>query len=158
MNCPDFKPVLVEYLDGRLPADRAAEARAHLASCADCRRAAESHRATWELLGRLEPLEPDSVFLARVRRRSRGSWIPRVVAALGTAAALLVAISVYRSGSSNEPDAVEKAIEHLSAEDRGLLEELARDQTWELADNMEVIRTYELLDRESSGALPPEDH
>ncbi|HTF56847.1 MAG TPA: zf-HC2 domain-containing protein [Planctomycetota bacterium] len=155
MNCPDLKPVLIEYLDGRLTADRAAEASSHLAACTGCRRAAEAYRGTWELLGRLEPLEPDSAFLAQVHRRTRGSWIPRVVAALGAAAALLVAILVYKGES---PGAVESAIEKLSAEDRGLLEELARDQTWELADNMEVIRTYELLDRESSGALPPEDH
>jgi anti-sigma factor RsiW len=158
MNCPDLKPVLIEFLDGRLAADRAAEARAHLASCAECRGAAKAHGAAWELLGRLEPLEPDPAFLAKVRRRSRGSWIPRIVGALGAAAVLLVAISVYRAGLPDRPGAVESALDRLSAEDRGLLEELARDQTWELAENMDVIRTYELLDRESSGVLPAEDH
>jgi len=158
MTCPDFKPVLIEVLDGRLPADRAAEARDHLVSCAACRRELESHRAAWELLGRLEPLEPDSSFLAEVRRRTRRSWIPRVAAAVGTAAAIFVAVALYQHGSPDRANSVDRALEELSKEDRGLLEELARDQTWELAENMDVIKTYELLDRESTGILPPEDH
>lgn len=157
MNCPDVKPVLIEYLDGRLPPDRAAAVRAHVESCAACRRDADLHRRAWDLAGGIDALEPDPSFGILVRRRVRRSRLARMIGSCAAAAALLAALFVAlgrEPGPSGDADAASR----LNAEDRRLLEELARDRTWELADNMDVIRTYELLDGNGAAASPEEDH
>jgi len=159
MNCPELKSVLIDYLDGRLTPDRAASARAHLESCPECRREAELHRATWEMAGRIEPLEPDASFGAHVRRRVRRSRLARIVASCAAAAAALaVALLAVRGTGPAPAGETELVLRQMNAEDRGLLEELARDRTWELADNIDLVRTYELLDGEGSSSLPAEDH
>jgi anti-sigma factor RsiW len=152
MNCSDFKLSLVEFLDGRLPADRAAASRAHLEACSECRREADLHRRTWELAGRLPAVEPAADFGASVRRRVRRS---RFIAVVGScAAAALLAATIFLAVQKDPRPAPETEFAKLPQEDRTLLEALATDRTWELADNIELIRAYELLD---GGAAPPEE-
>jgi len=152
MNCSDFRTHVVEYLDGRLPADRAEAARAHLESCPECRREADLHRRTWELVGRLETLKPAPGLASSVRRRIRRSRIFAVAGSCAAAAALAVALIL----SLHKPAAVvDSEFATLPHEDRRLLEELAKDRTWELADNIDLIRAYELLD---GAPAPEEDH
>ena len=158
MNCPDLKTVLIDYLDGRLPPEGAAGARAHLESCPSCRREAELHRRTWELAGRIEALEPDASFGASVRRRVRRSRLARIVGSCAAAAALVVTFLAVRGLDVAPVGETESAFRRLDAEDRRFLEELASDRTWELADNIELVRAYELLGGDGSAALPEEDH
>ncbi len=157
MNCPDLKPVLIEYLDGRLPPDRAAAVRAHVESCAACRREADLHQRAWDLAGGMDALEPDPSFAVSVRRRIRRSRLARMIGSCAAAAALIAALFVAL-GRGPLPAADTDAASRLNAEDRRLLEELARDRTWELADNMEVVRTYELLVGNGGAVAPEEDH
>lgn len=152
MNCSDFRPQLVEHLDGRLPGDRSGAARAHLEACPECRREAELHRRTWELVGRLGAVEPAPGFAASVHRRRRRSRISAIVGSCAAAAALAAALIL---ASRNPQASVESEIATLPQEDRRLLEELAKDRTWELADNIELMRAYEWLD--GNGAAPPEE-
>ncbi len=45
MNCNDAAPLLDDYIDGVLPADRSAEVERHLSACDPCRREVEGIRA-----------------------------------------------------------------------------------------------------------------
>lgn len=154
MNCSGFQPILVEFLDGRLARDRAAEARSHLESCADCRRDADLHRRTWEWTGRLGAIEPPADFAASVRRRVRR---PRFAAIVGScAAAAALGIAFLLASRNAPPSPGEGDLSKLPQEDRRLLEELATDRTWELADNIELVRAYEVL--EGGTAPAEEDH
>ena len=158
MNCSDFKLILVEHLDGRLAPDRAAAARSHLESCPACAREVDLHRRTWELAGRIGAIEPDSSFAANVRRRVHRSRVSRIVGSCAAAAAFIVALFfAFGRGPAAVPE-TEAALRKLDAEDRRLLEELAHDRTWELADNIDVIRAYELLDGNGGAPAPEEDH
>lgn len=154
MNCSDFKAVLVEHLDGRLSPERAAEARAHLESCAECRREAELHRRTWEAVGRMGAIEPSPNFVASVRRRVRRSRVGAIIGTCAAAAALMAVVLFAPRTPPSTP--VESELSKLPNEDRRLLEELASERTWELAENIELARAYELL--EGAAAPSEEDH
>ena len=155
MNCPDLKSVLVEFLDDRLSPDQSRDARAHLDSCPACRREADAHRTAWDLAGRIEEIEPEANFGLAVRRRIRRSRLARLFGSCAAAAALIVAFVAVRGP---DPVAEPETALRLDAEERRLLEELAVDRTWELADNIELIRAYELLDGDGAVAPPEEDH
>ena len=74
MNCRRARPLLLEYLETRLPPASEAAVREHLASCPWCRAELELFRKTILLdAGDPVPLMPigADVFLANVRRRIR---------------------------------------------------------------------------------------
>jgi len=148
MTCAEFQSVLIDLLDGR----PAPGTEAHLESCPACRRDVELHRRTWELAGRLEAVEPDSSFATSVHRRVRRSRLVSILGSCAAAAAIVVAIFFARG--SDAPPAVPEAVRRLDPADRSLLEELARDRTWELADNIELVRAFELLE----SPMTEEDH
>ena len=155
MNCSDFRSILVEHLDGRLAPDAEAAAHSHLDSCPGCRREAELHRRTWELAGRIEAIEPGAAFAASVRRRVRR---PRILALAGSCAAAAALVAALLLVPRHKPESVDPGLATLPQEDRRLLEELARDRTWELADNIDVIRAYELIESNGGAPAPDEDH
>lgn len=117
MRCEDVTTQLADYLAGTLP-DEALEAiRAHVATCATCHDEVVALEDTWQLLGSIDPVRPDSAGM-RARfdavldgyeegRRGRphvslatllaSLWRPRVLAQVAAAAAmLLVGILVGR--------------------------------------------------------------
>ncbi len=63
MDCDRTQQHLSAWLDGELPAESAAEVRAHLAACTACRSELEELRATVALVSRL-PLQPAPADLA----------------------------------------------------------------------------------------------
>lgn len=102
MNCQQLDGCLIEYLDGRLDSSTRAQVETHLASCADCRKRAAEFRTVSAVLEEWRPVEPSSVFDARLaekiesaRARSWRRWPvwlrPAYVAAL---ALLLVAAGI----------------------------------------------------------------
>ena len=155
MNCPDLKPLLIEHLDGRLDADREAEVRAHLAGCPACARDAAAHRRTWDLVGRLPSIEPGPRFAAGVGQRVRRNRVLTILGSCAAAVAAVVGLMIFQGG---DPAPTDTVLNRLPPEDRALLEELARDRTWELADNIEVVRTFELLDANGASPAVEEDH
>src|SRR5262245_61348060 len=103
MICSDFKPLVIEYLDRRLSPERAAEADAHLQSCSSCRGETDAHRRTWDLVHRIEAIEPSPGFGAAVRRRARRPRLPAIFASCAAAAALMVAVLLMRGTSAAPP-------------------------------------------------------
>lgn len=71
--CPNVREDLVAYLDGELPALRAAELEEHLRLCPPCRALAEEHREVWRLLDHAEPVRIPDGFVSRVLLRVRGA-------------------------------------------------------------------------------------
>lgn len=111
-----------------------AEARAHEASCADCRLFAES----WELLKAYPPIVEGGGFLAGLRRKLTPR-ILRFAAPVAAAAAMLlvaVVLQVHRPQGPAAPD--------VTAEERELVENL------ELLQNYELLQTFELVGDSSS--------
>jgi hypothetical protein len=112
MECQDVHAALADHLDGALPPDAAGDLAAHLRACATCAGEVEGLSETGGLLGGLTVAPPDS---AAMRARfdallagyaegaglapggppmpatpARRPWVPRAVAYVGAAAALLV--------------------------------------------------------------------
>ena len=78
--CRDLVERITELLDGVLPADEAAAARAHLDECPGCAAAVEQFRRTIEVLGHLpeddvRALDPEvtASLLDAFRQRGGGS-------------------------------------------------------------------------------------
>jgi hypothetical protein len=117
-----------------------AEARAHLASCADCRAFAES----WDLLREYPALEPSAGFFQGVRRKL-APRILRFAAALSAAAAALLLGIVLVHQPPPKPPVVAQAV---TEEERQILEH------WELLQNYDLVR---VLDVVSTGAPLVED-
>lgn len=53
MNCPRIQPLLSDYLDGELNAERAAAVEHHLAECPDCSRLWQELRGTVRIVAHL---------------------------------------------------------------------------------------------------------
>jgi anti-sigma factor RsiW len=49
-KCPEVVALLVDYLEGRLPADTRSDLERHLAGCASCEAYVASYRSTVDLL------------------------------------------------------------------------------------------------------------
>ena len=76
MNCRRARPLLLEFLEERLPAIAEVAVREHLAACPQCRAELELFRKTLLLaVGDTVPLMPigANVFLGNVRRRIRAA-------------------------------------------------------------------------------------
>lgn len=68
MRCPDYRELLSALVDDELPADEAADVRAHLAACADCAREHETLAETSRRLkGALVRHSAPDVLKARIR-------------------------------------------------------------------------------------------
>jgi anti-sigma factor RsiW len=68
VDCGEARPALLDLQRGRLPADRAAEVRAHVAGCADCTHAAEAEAALSEVLEHRLPQHAASLAFKRALR------------------------------------------------------------------------------------------
>ncbi len=158
-SCETVRKFLVDHADGRLGRELQADVDAHLASCAACRTEARNLRATWELLGAHPEIEPGPFFLQGVRRRLNPgrARLLRVLAPLVAAAAVvLIVLAVGRTGPAG-PAVEEDAFARLAPADQELLTELAEADQWELADQADLVRALEVLDREGmdDSPIPP---
>jgi len=66
MKCADLENLLCDYLDGALPAGRAAEIARHLEVCPACAELARDAAAAVEFLGRVGPVEPPPELVTRI--------------------------------------------------------------------------------------------
>lgn len=66
MRCADLENLLCDYLDGALPAGRAAEIERHLEVCPACAELARDAAAAVEFMGRVEPVEPPPELVTRI--------------------------------------------------------------------------------------------
>src|SRR5262245_24776049 len=114
----------------------ASEARAHEASCAECRAFARS----WDLLGAVSPLEPRADFFAGVRRKLSPRILRFAAPLAAVAAAVLIGILIF----AHPP---RKAPPRVSDEERELVENL------DLLENYELARTLEMVGETRSPLL-----
>ncbi len=110
------------------------EARAHAASCADCRAFAEA----WELLKAYPPIAEGAGFFAALRRKLAPRILRFAAPVAAAAAVLLVAVVLQLHGPAPAP------APDVTAEERELVENL------ELLQNYELLRTLELVGESSS--------
>jgi len=81
MNCDDFKPLMMGYLDDELEPELRSRVEAHLAECPDCREELEQFRSMKEDLNMVTFKEPSDAELERYwssvyNRLERGmGWI-----------------------------------------------------------------------------------
>jgi hypothetical protein len=137
MTCYDCSDLLLDYLYGLLAEDQAAALREHLAGCPACQAALAEARGQQNLFARAArkyrdvapfrlPAEeagpapapplvalPSSVRTRRAAPRPRAPWHWRRWAAVGAAAALLVAVTAtyahYQTGLGQRQEALSKA-------------------------------------------------
>lgn len=145
MSCAAYATDLSAWIDGELPAPRAADVAAHVAACAVCRaRVDELHRADAAL--RAIPLrEMPSDALAEVLRRAAGesdrapaprARLLRWVAAPAAAAA---GIAIYLATRPDPLDAV-------PPEDLAVAIDLDTVEDLEVIANLEVLEKLVALD------------
>ncbi|MCU0724229.1 MAG: zf-HC2 domain-containing protein [Planctomycetes bacterium] len=75
-GCDRLAADLTAFVQGELPAERAAEFEAHLASCAGCREAADGIRSVFRLTGAVEDLTPSMRFRRNVEALLRKARSP----------------------------------------------------------------------------------
>lgn len=78
MNCCEFREKYSDLADGLLPSRERAEAGAHLAACAACRRFDAALRAGLDALRTLPIIGVSRGFSLRLRQRMRGEFAVRV--------------------------------------------------------------------------------
>lgn len=136
MGCDDVRDLRIEWLRGRLPADRTRELDGHLAGCAACRALMEAERRLDQILDRAPGMAVPEGFALRVLTRiARRVWRLRAVRwGAAIAAALLVAFLANTAGDVNG----------LSPEEREIVEHL------DLLENLPVVETADLMDEPSA--------
>lgn len=113
------------YVDNELSVERALEARAHLASCKECRRDVAQVRALREVLQRtLQPAEPSTAFLRKLRHSVRQAdptrWRTRMGRAAWAAAPLAAAVLVLFAVPALQRPSTDVAGEVVAAHLRSL--------------------------------------
>ncbi|MBI3855602.1 MAG: hypothetical protein HY293_07915 [Planctomycetes bacterium] len=122
-----------EYRQGHPSGDEAA--RAHLASCAECR----AFNRSWDLLREYPAIEPQAGFFRGIRRKLQPA-ILRFAAPLAAAAAgLLMALLLTHPSGTPAP-----AAPVVTEEERELVENL------DLLQNYDLLRTLELVGENGS--------
>lgn len=130
MNCREYR----EAHPSDLP-----EARAHRASCAECR----AWDRTWELLREYPEIEPSARFLEGVRRK-RTPRIVRFAAVVSAAAAVLLLAVVFThhpAPSGGPPADLPTEVERQIVEN------------WELLENFELLRVLDVVGESGSPLL-----
>jgi len=113
MTCKEIEMLLPALLEGVLSADESKRVRDHLAGCSSCSRALEDLKASGQMLGSLEEVEPPPWLKTRVMTRVREEagqkegilrklfyplHIKIPIQALATALIAVVAWNVYKTG------------------------------------------------------------
>ncbi len=123
-----------EYREAH-PSD-APEARAHRASCAECR----AFDRAWELLGEYPAIEPSASFFEGIRRKKA----PRILrfAALASAAAAVLLLAVVFTHHPAPPGGV--AADVPNEVERQIVE------NWELLENLELLKVLDVVGESGS--------
>lgn len=127
MNCK-------EYREGH--PGGGAEARAHEAACAECRRFARS----WDLIRDYPALEPSAGFFRAIRRKLAPRILRFAALASTAAAVLLLGIVFWLNPATTKPDVI-------TDEERELVE------NYELLQNYELLRAYEFVNENGTPLL-----
>jgi len=105
--------MLIDYVDGSLPADRLAQMMSHMKGCAECRVAADAQLRVWTALEEWTPAPVSADFNRTLYQKidveqSKGWWQRLAWPPLGLAAAcmVLVVAMLFRvpGGPVNEPE------------------------------------------------------
>ncbi len=64
-NCKKINELLIAYCEGTLDREAVARVKAHVDGCEDCRGALASYKASWEMMGTGDELEPQSDYVSR---------------------------------------------------------------------------------------------
>jgi anti-sigma factor RsiW len=156
-NCEERKEQLLEYLEGRLDASRAASLKAHLDRCDACRTALSEYEATWALLDHYTAPEASPAFVAdtlaavrsdRLADRRRRFRRTVVAAAAGILLAVTLFFSIRSAAPVDEPTGEE--VTQLDQVDEELLENLDLledlDFLEEYGEDLELAMEYDLYE------------
>lgn len=61
-DCKNIRNKLSAFMDNELPIDEAFKLKQHLATCADCEKVFEEMRSVWNLIDKVDDIEPSSDF------------------------------------------------------------------------------------------------
>jgi hypothetical protein len=108
MDCKNIREILDLYVDGELSPEATAQAEAHLAECASCRRTVDRlNRLRQAVRATVGQYQPTSQLVARVRQSTispwarPATWVPAVAVAV-----LIIALGLFspqiRAAAANE--------------------------------------------------------
>lgn len=132
MRCDDVRDLRIDWLRGRLPADRAREMEVHLAACDACRAEIDAERRLDRLLDQVPAIAVPEGFARRTIARALGrAWRLRAVR-WGAALAACLAVAFLATEARGPAG--------LSAEDREIVEHL------DLLEDLPVFETADLVE------------
>ncbi len=154
MNCHKLDSVLIEYLDGRLPARERAGVERHLASCPECAGYARDFRSVFSSLEAWKAPEVSPWFYARLRQRiavaeaeaaERRTWrglvrlVRRPVYGWAMAGVVLAASFVVWNARQAAPVRNAPATRAVAAERPRM------DEIIPVVDDYEIVADFDLL-------------
>jgi len=159
MDCREIKKMLPVFLDGELESVLENTVADHLRTCPQCRREAEELQKAWDLLGELEPIEPDPFYRTRfwARVAEQEPWPRRVwesmrhffggryrLPALAAAAVLLV-VSVFAVQRYQQSRQIAPVAE-IGAADLELVQNLDLAENYDLIQQLDWIADLEIIE------------
>lgn len=153
MDCREIKELIPIYLDGELESQDHRLVAEHLLSCEACRAEAQTIEKSWEMLGELDPIEPDPNYMTRFRKRisEQTSWHEKIlddvrdifanrrfVPALA-AAGIIFFISILATYQFMQKPEFDTTLSELNEVDFEMVEHI------DLAENFDIIQEIEFF-------------
>lgn len=158
MNCQQANELLIEYLDGRLDADRRAQVESHLATCVACRERVAEFRALSALLEEWQPEGPSPAFDTRLAERiesSTASWRPAwlqpaYLAVVAAVVLIVVGLMLWSRPGIEQRSAVAvkttPAAPQANVQAREPQSELSQEERIQLLENLAVLENAQTLE------------
>ena len=153
MDCHKIKQILPIYLDHELSADDHRLVEAHLRVCPDCRVEVQELEKSWEMLGELDDIKPDSQYITRFWQAldTQMPWYAKMlrdvqtvfhqrrwVPVLAGAAAIVLVGGLIRYQYLQKPESVPVLAELNAAE-------LEMVVNFDLAEDYEIIKDIDFF-------------
>jgi anti-sigma factor RsiW len=148
MNCK-YNDGLAALLDGELDDARAKALRAHIESCADCRRRVSYLKRSYAALEALEGVEAPAGFAARVNARARRKLVRMPFyagGAIAVAATLLLMLAVHGVGNRSHATPTHGPVAvAVSPDELPVVENMDALENYDLISDLDLLSDYDAL-------------
>ncbi|MBU0469003.1 MAG: zf-HC2 domain-containing protein [Candidatus Omnitrophica bacterium] len=157
MDCKRLKSQIYEYLDNELQEADMQQFSEHLGACAECQKAYEAIKRTWDALEVLPNVEPTPNYMSRFwaevatrqnvvdRARARLSQMFLTWKLVPVYVSLCLAISVFAIRNYMQFEQSRQILAEMSQEEIEMVEYIELAENYELIDEIEFFEDFEII-------------